>query len=55
MRPEKQARQVRAGEWSTRVQIAIKRAVVTLTSQLVVVHVDLFECSQLTELGWDAT
>ena len=34
---------------------SIKRVLVTLTRQLVAVQEKLCECSQLPELGWDAT
>jgi len=54
MRPEKQADK-RVCEWLTRLPIAIKRVLVTLTRQLVIVQPDRCECSQLTELGWDGT
>jgi len=35
--------------------MAIKRVLVTLTRQLVAAQGKPFECSQLPELGWDAT
>ena len=33
---------------------SIKRVLVTLTRQVGVGQVEVCECSQLTELGWDA-
>ena len=53
MRPVKHAGQEMSGKrgWS----VAMKRPAVTLTRQLVVVQVELHECSQLPKLGWDAT
>jgi len=38
-----------------RLPIAIKRVIVALTRQLVLARGEPFECSQLPELGWDAT
>jgi len=56
MRPVQQEdKRVIAGEWLTRLPIAIKRVLVALTRQLIVAQPQLCECSQLAELGWDAT
>jgi len=56
MRPSKQAdKRVSVSAWSIRLPIAIKRVLVTPTSQLVVAQVEVCERSQLAELGWDAT
>jgi len=54
MRPVKQTIR-RMSEWQTRLPIAIKRVLVMLTRQPVVVQAEVCEFSQLTQLGWDAT
>ena len=55
MRPVKQEdKRVIAGEWLTRLPIAIKRVLVAL-NQLIVAQPQRCECSQLTQLGWDGT
>ena len=52
MRPVKQAGQGVSGK--RRFSVAMKRALVTLTRQLVVVQVEVHECCQLPKLGWNA-
>jgi len=53
MQPVQQAGQGLGGKlrWS----VAMKRALVTLTRQLVVVQPEVCECSQLPKLSWNAT